>query len=437
MLDEESAAYPWEALHFDGDEGNEPIALRASMIRQLITPHPMRSDLCTNGEALVIGDPVSDFIELPGAQDEARRVMKQLGERFECGNGMIKPTGRKVLKGLMSGSFQILHLSGHGVFDYAPGGTSDPDLRVTGMAIGDGLFLTPSLINRLPATPEFVFINCCHLGNTAESAANNFPSQPGRLAANLATQLIRQGVRAVIAAGWAVDDLAALTFADRFYHAMLKGETFGNATHYARKETENNHPSYNTWAAYQCYGDPDYRFHKDGDERSVRNWEPVTQEEAIVEICNIGEEAKVAETEAIAELKKRLDNLEARLENNWLQSGRLQEARGNAWGQLMEHELAIQAYEAAIKAKDSGASQRAEEQLANMQARFAVELCKLEKNQEGIRLVRDAEERLEKLSGCRDQAETSERLALKGSCAKRLAHVCSLSKSAKIGRAHV
>ncbi|MEZ5392377.1 MAG: CHAT domain-containing protein [Bryobacterales bacterium] len=50
-----------------------------------------------------------------------------------------------------------------------------------------------------------------------------------RFAANVATQLIRMGVRAVIAAGWAVDDAPAKAFADVFYDHMLKGAEFGYA----------------------------------------------------------------------------------------------------------------------------------------------------------------------------------------------------------------
>ena len=37
------------------------------------------------------------------------------------------------------------------------------------------------------------------------------------------------GVRAVVAAGWAVRDDAALVFAEEFYDEMLNGATFGRA----------------------------------------------------------------------------------------------------------------------------------------------------------------------------------------------------------------
>jgi CHAT domain-containing protein len=59
------------------------------------------------------------------------------------------------------------------------------------------------------------------------------------------------GVRAVVAAGWEVDDDAAQTFAQTFYDRMLSGASFGEAVFRARKAAFDNHPLVNTWGAYQ------------------------------------------------------------------------------------------------------------------------------------------------------------------------------------------
>ena len=64
----------------------------------------------------------------------------------------------------------------------------------------------------------------------------------GELAANLATQFIQMGCKAVIAAGWAVDDRAANTFAQTFYAAMFAGRRFGQAVLQARVATYEQHP---------------------------------------------------------------------------------------------------------------------------------------------------------------------------------------------------
>ena len=127
------------------------------------------------------------------------------------------------------------------------------------MVIGDGAFLTPAEVNQMRRVPEVVFLNCCYLGKIEEGRKDTDRSRHNQLAANLATQFINMGVRAVIAAGWPVDDAAAKTFARCFYEQLLRGVPFGESVHTARKETFESHGSVNTWGAYQCYGDPEYR----------------------------------------------------------------------------------------------------------------------------------------------------------------------------------
>jgi hypothetical protein len=84
----------------------------------------------------------------------------------------------------------------------------------------------------------------------------------GDFAAGVAASLIRLGVRGVVAAGWAVGDDAAGLFARQFYQALLEGKAFGDAVYIARRETyrfeSSGEARGNTWAAYQCYGDPDW-----------------------------------------------------------------------------------------------------------------------------------------------------------------------------------
>nr|WP_269747360.1 CHAT domain-containing protein [Imhoffiella purpurea] len=62
----------------------------------------------------------------------------------------------------------------------------------------------------------------------------------------MAAQFIRMGVRAVVAAGWAVDDQAAPTFAETFYHLMTNGSRFGEAVRRARERTWQDHRTHNT-----------------------------------------------------------------------------------------------------------------------------------------------------------------------------------------------
>jgi CHAT domain-containing protein len=54
------------------------------------------------------------------------------------------------------------------------------------------------------------------------------------VAGTVARQLLRNGVKAVIVAGWAVDDIAGLAFADTLYRRLLEGHPLGEAVRRAR-----------------------------------------------------------------------------------------------------------------------------------------------------------------------------------------------------------
>ncbi len=61
------------------------------------------------------------------------------------------------------------------------------------------------------------------------------PYDRAAFAANIAEALIKVGVRCVIAAGWAVDDEAAATFATTFYARLLENARFIEAVGAARE----------------------------------------------------------------------------------------------------------------------------------------------------------------------------------------------------------
>ena len=107
--------------------------------------------------------------------------------------------------------------------------------------------------------PELVFVNCCYLGQVGDTRRSR-PYNRARFASGVAGALIDIGVRCVIAAGWAVDDAAATDFATTFYDGILRGDRFIDAVGQARRVAWEQHRDVNTWAAYQCYGDADWRF---------------------------------------------------------------------------------------------------------------------------------------------------------------------------------
>jgi len=132
----------------------------------------------------------------------------------------------------------------------------------SGLLIGPKRFLTPQTVAQLDAVPQLVFLNCCYSGaiEDAESERRRRGSVH-LLAASVARELMAIGVRAVVAAGWTVDDQGALAFAETFYGRMVgEGASFGDAVSAARQAAHDRTlPGAMTWAAYQCYGDPEFR----------------------------------------------------------------------------------------------------------------------------------------------------------------------------------
>ena len=106
------------------------------------------------------------------------------------------------------------------------------------MVLDNGVFLTAVEIGQMQQVPELVFLNCCFIGQAGRQQPSLVTGiEFNRLAASVSRELIEMGVRAIVAAGWAVRDDAALHFAQVFYEQMLAGERFGNALREARRET--------------------------------------------------------------------------------------------------------------------------------------------------------------------------------------------------------
>ena len=123
-----------------------------------------------------------------------------------------------------------------------------------------GPFSDPTKSATCAQVPELVFVNCCHLASGDADQLLNYDR--ASFASGVAGALIEIGVRCVIAAGWAVDDDAASVFAETFYGSLLRGSRFIDAVGDARKAAYERTAHVNTWAAYQCYGDPDWVFRR-------------------------------------------------------------------------------------------------------------------------------------------------------------------------------
>ena len=276
---------------------------------------------------------------------------------------------------ICSDAYRIMHIAGHGAFD-------PDDASRTGVLIGDSTFITATFLSRLHAIPDLVFLNCCHLGKMTlvDDGPNAAAGDFHRLGASLAGQLIQSGVRAVVAAGWAVEDTAAVAFASTFYERMTRaGETFGSAAFAARQAAYRTSPSSSTWGAYQCYGDSGLTLSL-GSRAGVPRV-PTTVREAMrrIEVLvdhvdSVGASASLASGRDWA-LEELLVIDEAATELDWLrhpEGALLAEQLGGAFADVQWFSDALRWYDAAIDHPSGLASFRAYEQRANLRGRIAV-----------------------------------------------------------------
>jgi pimeloyl-ACP methyl ester carboxylesterase len=428
LLDEESARFPWELLDDRWTDAG-PLSIAAGLLRQLKTTEYRAKPLQTrNNSAFVVGNPLvgGDFIDLPGARDEAQAVTAALRADGFRVHSAINQGSAEIMRGLHGDAYRILHLAGHGVHDYelkddAPPRECDACQQAlpvsrkfkSGMLIGPGTVLTPGDVEQIRWVPELVFINCCHLGVTL----TNGYSSHGKLAANLAVQFIRMGVKAVVAAGWAVDDAAASAFAVSFYGAMNRGVTFGRAVLEARQQIRQTYPQCNTWGAYQCYGDPHYRLSEDGAERSDDRSPYFSPQELVADLDNLTSRASVDSIKA-EQIESLLTRIPQEHKDNWLGAAAVATALGLAWGQIERFDAAIACLDTAARNDESAVPIKALELRANYKARHAAILAQQGRQSDAIELFKEAYQELSTLLSI---GPTVERHSLMASLWKRVA----------------
>ncbi len=443
VVDEVSGRYPWELLEDRWSIGDRPVAVSSGMLRQFKTQTFRERPVSTlEDTALVVGDPLITgeaarmFPSLEGARREAVAVADLLGQNGFVVTRRIRSEAREIMGGLHDNGYRILHLAGHGVHDeelpvMETGSVCkecerplpQQPKKVSGMVIGNGVYLAPGDVEQMRFVPELVFINCCHCGSVDAADGADRSRAYHRLAANLAAQFIRMGVKAVVAAGWAVDDAAAETFATAFYRQLLASDKFGEAVRAAREETFDRHGATNTWGAYQCYGDPGFRLRpRKGPKRAEPRPKYLSPAQVVMDLENLANQVRmgggsVEEVEAIVQAVK--DKNAA-----WLDLPETAAALGLAYGELGRLQQAIHHLDAAMVREKAEFPMRALEQRANFAGGWAVELKRGSVDATGGEspddLIRKAISDLEVLVSF---GKTAERLSLLGRAHKRRAWI--------------
>jgi len=281
-------------------------------------------------------------------------------------------------------------------------------------------------VKAMRTVPELVFLNCCHLA-ARDAKSVLAPYDRAQFAATIAEALIEIGVRCVIAAGWAVEDKPAETFAITFYDALLAGDRFIDAVAAARSAAWRSGAGGNTWSAYQCYGDPGWTWRRDvGDAQRAGagqsdEFAGVSSPPALtlaLETISIrlrfgGDDPKRRKSVEQAQRDK-IRFLEEKFAPLWGRMGAVAEAFGLAWADARDADKAIEWYRSAVQAEDGSASFKAAEELGNQLARRGEARTDLAAGR------RDVEEAIARLGKLAEIQTTAEREALLGSAYKRL-----------------
>ena len=266
VVDNTTAALPWEMACFGAKQKLTYFGRELKLTRQFRTmlagAPGIAPPLNRNLRVLVIADPAPEpELQLAGAKREGLKVVEML-RKFEAeksgdpnwkitiedrvGHERCDPV--EILELIVNGSFDLIHYSGHGVFD-----ENQPNNG--GWVFGRDTILSPTEIFRLRQVPRLVFANACF----SAVLNNNVPFSPresNRKLAGLAEAFFERGVQNYIGTGWQVDDDAAEMFAQVFYERALAGEYLGDALSAARTAIFQSGP---TWGAYQHYGQSNAR----------------------------------------------------------------------------------------------------------------------------------------------------------------------------------
>ncbi|MFO0870012.1 MAG: tetratricopeptide repeat-containing protein, partial [Pirellulales bacterium] len=232
-----------------------------------------------------------------------------------------------------------------------------------------------------------------------------------------------------VAAGWAVRDDAAAKFAEVFYARMLEGSTFSDALVDARGQTHSHFRDCNTWAAYQAYGDPDFRLSTQlgntgdgGRSRRSRNY--VIPDEVIEDLRSFRtllQDHKQRRSDDGTTARDTLNDILEACGTEWRQLPQILAAFAQAYADFGDFERAIEFYQAAVgsDAPDDGNDVegtvriKALESLANLCVRSSQTPAHIDRVQQGI----------ERLNGLLQMGQTAERFAMLGSAHKRLARL--------------
>lgn len=209
--------------------------------------------------ALVVGNPEMPRIDpiasargglaaLPAAEEESRRVARQLGVTPLVGGAATETTVRRRL-----GSATVVHLATHG-FAYS-GQPLQSFVALATDSLNDGRFTVGEIVEdeSIRFVADLVVLSACQTGLGSIRLAEG--------TIGLQRAILARGARTVLVSLWSVSDRATLFLMDEFYRqwravdgGITKAEALRRAQASVRAMPGFSHPRY--WAGFQLVGAP-------------------------------------------------------------------------------------------------------------------------------------------------------------------------------------
>jgi hypothetical protein len=357
-LDLASAALPWEQLQ-PRQRDSRPWALRCSVLRRLRSnaPPAVRRLRDAAPQALVLASAT--------ASGRGHKVASQLRRADMAGRVRSQALGgdaRRVVQALLARPCALLHIAAA-----LPGGNP------FGIPLGQGTVLSAAEIGVMRDLPEVVFLDATDAGAAALALT---PDAYAR-AARWAESLVTIGVPCVVVGLGAAADAVSAAFTQALYGALLQGRPLDETIALARGAAwEACAAGANDWAAFQCYGRPDWALDTER-HRPTPAWPEyeglATAPElaAVLETLATNAAASQAVGRGNGEMVKTLGELQSRHASKWGAMGAVAEAFGVAWQQAGDLQQAQQWLQRAMMAADGSASLRAAERHAALHLRMA------------------------------------------------------------------
>ena len=208
-------------------------------------------DYHSQTDVLIVGEPKVGVVyhkgsreklcPLPGAKEEAEMIAQLLKAQPLLGEHATK---KAVLQRIRS--VGLIHFAAHGDAERGEIALAPP-LSFEGIPSEEHYLLTMAEISQVRLRAKLVVLSCCH------SARGQIRSEG---VVGIARAFLGAGARSVLAALWAIEDLATKEFMRRFYEHLVRGESASESLHQTMKWMRGNGFSeVRQWAPFMLIGD--------------------------------------------------------------------------------------------------------------------------------------------------------------------------------------